>query len=418
MIAWWVAAAWAGTCTVFEGADAVYTPDGPRSDVTVVVADGRFAAVGAVAVERAGAEARWAGRTCGWVDARGRQLTPGLIEANGQIGLLELDLEPATHDDDGGGDPIRAALRVADGYDPDSVVVDIQRVAGVTGEVTHPSGGLVSGQAAYVQLWGDSQAETVVAPSVAVDVQLRASASRAQDWSDLSALLDDAATYRAQRAAYDRGATRELAGTRLDLEALIPVLDRRVPLVVGADRAPDIEALLRFQRQFGVRVVLRGGAEAWRWASALAAAQIPVIVDPTVVGPGSVDQIAGRADNAAILAAAGVPVVISTFGTHNARNLRQYAGNAWRAGLGHDAAVRAITQAPADAFGLADRGRIAVGAVADLVLWNGDPLELSTWATEVWVAGAATPLVSRQTLLRDRYRTLPGTPAPALPLPK
>jgi imidazolonepropionase-like amidohydrolase len=151
-------------------------------------------------------------------------------------------------------------------------------------------------------------------------------------------------------------------------------------------------------------------------ADQLAQAKVPVLVDPLAYGPSSFDELYARPDNAALLAKAGVALILTTESTHNARTLRQVAGNAVREGLPHADALRAVTETPARVFGLPDRGRLAVGAAADVVLWSGDPLELSSRAERVWVDGVEVDLRSRQTELRERYRTLPGTPAPALPV--
>jgi imidazolonepropionase-like amidohydrolase len=397
-------------CTVVANAAEVFLPDGPQAGVTLVLDGPTLAAVGAVAFERSGDTARWNGRSCTFVDATGGVVTAGLIEARSQLGITEIDLEGATRDLDGGGDPVRAALRIADAYDPLSAVIGVQRTAGVTGAVIHPEGGFVAGRIAFVSLYGERQADAVVEPVLAMEATGSSGPSLAADLLAMRELLEDARVFRANQAAFERNQTRAYAASRLDLAALLDVVDGRIPLVVGADRAADIEAWLRFRAEQRIRLVIVGAAEGWRLGAELAAAGVPVVVDPLVYGPGSVDQLAGRPDNAALLARAGATVVLSTFGTHNARNLRQYAGNAVRAGMDREAALTAITRAPAEVFGVRNRGRLAAGSVADVVLWTGDPLELSTVAARVWIEGEAVPLRNRQTALRDKYRTLPGTP--------
>ena len=192
-----------------------------------------------------------------------------------------------------------------------------------------------------------------------------------------------------------------------DLRALLPVARGALPLVVAVDRAADIEALLRLTARTPLRLIILGGAEAWQVAGPLAARRVPVIVDPLLAGPGGFDQLAARPDNAALLAAAGVPVMFGTSSSHHVRKLRQLAGNAVRAGLAPGVALDALTRVPAEAFGLADRGRLEVGARADLALWSGDPFELDTRLVGLWIGGAEQALTSRQTALRDRYRHLP-----------
>jgi imidazolonepropionase-like amidohydrolase len=131
-----------------------------------------------------------------------------------------------------------------------------------------------------------------------------------------------------------------------------------------------------------------------------------VVLDPLVYGPGSFEQIHARADNAALLHAAGVQVVISSFSSHNARNLRQAAGNAVRGGLPHDVALTAITRTPAAVFGLDRHGRLEPGALANVAVWSGDPLEPSTELLHLYLRGKAMPLTSRQTALFEKYRSL------------
>ena len=203
-----------------------------------------------------------------------------------------------------------------------------------------------------------------------------------------------------------------------ELRAARPLLEGKLPLAVRVDRAADIEALLRLRAALGLRLVLIGGAEAWLLADELAEAQVPVLVDPILNGPESFDKLYARADNAALLARAGVPLMLGSFWTHNVRTLRQVVGNAMRAGLDRAAAMDAVTRVPADTFGLPAHGRLAVGARANVVVWSGDPFELSTDVERVFIGGRAIPLVTRQTRLRDRYLADPrGSLLEAPPLP-
>ncbi len=180
-----------------------------------------------------------------------------------------------------------------------------------------------------------------------------------------------------------------------------------MPLLASVDRASDIEALLTLTAGTKVRLVLVGGAEAWLVKEALATRAVAVIVDPFVYGPGSFDQLRARADNAALLAAAGVKVLMSTFNTHQVRRLRQVAGNAVREGLPWQSALLAVTEWAADAFGMSGHGRIAAGAVGNVVLWSGDPFELSTGVVKMWIDGREIAIRSRQTELFERWRTMP-----------
>ena len=399
---WLVGAALAQDCVVIDGVNA-YLPEGPRP-ATVIVLGGTIAHVGPRPADlRLGdARADWKGRACALVPGGGKTLTAGLIATGTQLGIVEIGLESDTRDDDAGdADPIRASMRVSDGYNPRATAIPVTRLGGVTSAEIEPGGGRISGRAGFVSLAGTSNAASVIKPVVAMRVGLDGALPGALD--DLRQILDAARRYAAKRAAWGPADIAPDGVTALDLEALQPVLRGEVPLIAGADRAVDIEAWVRFGQDERVRVIVDGGAEAWLVAGPLAAAGVPVIVDPYVYGPGGFDQVYGRPDNAARLVAAGVLVVIGAHDTANARNLRQAAGNAVRGGLDHTAAITAITAAPAAVFGLPERGRIAPGAVADLVLWSGDPLEISSAAEHVWIGGVDQPLISRQTLLRDKY---------------
>src|SRR5690606_12391666 len=176
-------------------------------------------------------------------------------------------------------------------------------------------------------------------------------------------------------------------------------------VVFSVDRAADILQVLALAKRHGMRPVIAGGAEAWRVAEALAAAKVPVLLDALDNLPGNFDRLGATLENAARLHAAGVTIAFSQRGdaTHNARKVRQLAGVAVANGLPWDAALAALTRNPAEVFGQADRGRIAVGQLADLVLWSGDPLEVTSWAEQVWIAGKPQPMRSRQTELLERY---------------
>lgn len=374
--------------------------DGQPAHGAIRVDDGIITAVGAV--DATGATV---------IDAQGQPVTPGFIESVSRVGLDEVQLESATRDDDIGGGPIRAAFSVAAGLDPHTPVIPVQRVHGLTMAVSWPSGGAIAGQAAAVRFDG-----RVLQEPVAMFAQLGSDheRSRVGRLAELEQALTDAALWQRSKAAFERRALRRLSISGADAAALQPVLAGTLPLAVRVNRRADIRGLIALVDRFSLRVVIIDGAEAWMEAKALARRRIPVVVDPLLALPRSFDALHARADAAKILHAAGVPVVIAAFSTHNARTLRQVAGNAVRAGLPHAAALAAITQAPADAFGLGKRGRIAVGQAADLVVWTGDPFEASSQATHVIIDGRVQSLRHRQQALFERYRTL-GTPKQAAP---
>jgi len=384
------------------------SPTAVVDNATVVVKGDTIVAVGPGARVPAGATV---------IDGRGKVLTAGLIDASTSVGLVEVS--QVSEANDGAfvataDDKVHAAFRVTDGYNPASVAIPIARLGGVTSVVTAPRGSLVAGQSALMRLGGTTTAEaTVRAPLAMVSTlgsqSLGGSPSRGVVIERLRELLDDAREYRTAKARYQRNQTRHFAAERLDLEALQPVLAGTMPLVVRAHRASDVLAAIRLGTDLRIKIVIEGGTEAWMVADTLAAAKVPVLLNPLDDLPYDFDRIHVRADTAAVLSKAGVSIALSSLGgASDVRRLRQLAGNAVANGLPWDKALEAVTTAPARIFGVADLGELKKGAPADLVLWSADPFELSTKVEAVVIAGKPVPLVSRQTLLRDRYRRLPS----------
>ena len=374
----------------------------PLVDTTVVLAAGKIVSVGSSATMPPGAVV---------LDAHGKTVTAGFIDADTDVGAVEIDMESRSNDTDARG-LLLPGLRMVDAYNPRSALVPIARAGGVTSVIVAPRAGAIAGQSAFVDLAGDTQADAVVRASVAQyaradEDEAQAVGTRSALWMTLRQALDDARFYSTHKAQYDANGTRTLGLRRMDLEALLPVLRGEQPLVVTTHRASDIETALRFAEEFKLKLVLRGASEAWLMAEEIANAHVPVILDPLEDLPEGFDRLRSRSDNAALLSAAGVVVVLSTFSSHEARLLWQRAGNAVRLGMDHDAAIRAVTEAPADAFGLKGYGRLEAGAVANVVVWSGDPLQIGTRVEHVFVRGREQPLETRQTLLLNRYRTLP-----------
>jgi imidazolonepropionase-like amidohydrolase len=391
-----------GTIAI-TGATVYVRADRKIEGATVVIRDGKIAEVGAGLAAPAGATV---------IDGRGKVVAPGFVEGFSQLGLIEVDLEATAVDGRFGPAPVEvhAAYRAADAYNAHSVGIPVARTGGVTSAVIGPTGGLVAGQAAFVSL-ADGATAPVAAPismNAALGPGAIASGSRGHAAERLRELLDDADAYRKNRGAFERNQSRRLAANRLDLEALVPVLEGRLTLVVDAAAETDIRTVLAIAAERRLRVAISGGAEAWRLAKQLAAAKVPVILDPTANLPGDLGALDVRDDNAALLARAGVPVAISTLGNSaQARTLRQLAGVAVGYGLSWDKALDAITAVPAQIYGLQGRGTLERGAAADLVVWSDDPLEIASRAEVVIIGGTVQSLATHQTRLLERYRTLP-----------
>jgi imidazolonepropionase-like amidohydrolase len=345
------------------------------------------------------------------VDASGHVVTPGLIDAVTATGLVEVSAVGSTRDRAlDTDDPIRAAFRVTDGINPNSTVIPVTRLGGVTTVASIPGGGAISGQGAVIDLHGGTLREMLVRDRAAMYANFTPEAAEATGEARgglalrLREALEDAQFYAENPDAYRRGATRPLSASRLDLQALAAVLAGERPLVVRAARASDIDAALRIAEEFGVALRIQGGQEAWMRAERLAAADVPVIVQAMDNLPAEFDRLGARFDTPARLSAAGVPVVLSTFDTHNARTLRLEAGHAVRYGMEWSAALEAVTRAPARALGVGDtHGTLEPGKTANVVVWSGDPFELMTSVEHVFIDGTPMADDSRQKRLLRRY---------------
>jgi imidazolonepropionase-like amidohydrolase len=233
-----------------------------------------------------------------------------------------------------------------------------------------------------------------------------AGGSRATALLRLRELLQDAADFNANRTAWLSAQRRQYVRSRLDLEALRPVVTGRMPLAIYANRASDLLAAMRLAEEFKLKLVLLGAAEGWMVADEIARRKIPVVIKPLTNIP-SFDALGATLENAARLQKAGVTLVLSSFDTNRAGTLRQEVGNAISYGLDADAALRSVTITPARVWGIGDRaGSLEVGKDADVVIWSGDPFELTTAAEQVFIKGREMPMETRQSELLKKYRTI------------
>jgi imidazolonepropionase-like amidohydrolase len=380
----------------------------PIDDATVLIRDGRIAAVGTNVAIPAGARR---------IDAAGSWVTPGLVDAMTALGLNEISLVNNTVDLRARGrENIAASFRVWLGLNPSSVLLTPARNDGVTSVGVAPSGGLISGQAAIIDLVTSTSTLDMLrrAPVAMVaqvgDPQGAGVGTRGELIDRLREVLADARAFSRRRADFERRQTRDFAASRLDLEALVPVVEGRLPLIVQTDKASDIEGALGVAQEFGLRMMIAGGAEAWMLANRLAAARVAVLTNATNNIPSSFATLGSRQENAAQLRRAGVTVALIGGPTEafNVRNIRQEAGNAVAYGMPWAEALRAVTLVPATLLGAADRiGSLEVGKDANVVVWSGDPFEFTTVVEHVFIKGREATEPSRQDLLMERYRSLP-----------
>ncbi|MBL0968453.1 MAG: amidohydrolase family protein [Brevundimonas sp.] len=394
---------------------------------TVVIQNGRVVSVGTAAAP-SGARV---------IDARGKVVAPGFVAVDSGLGGSEISSVGGSDDLRNGANTISAAFDVSYGLDPWSFTLPVARLGGITRAIvvpTHPGGGggghthddsdfagvghaglqspsLFAGQAAIIHLAAGN--DILVKPRVAQVAPFGeagagvAGGARGAEFTQFRETLAEVRLFARNRAAYDRGDIRDLSLSRADLEALIPVANGTMPLIVTARRASDIQQVLRLAREENLKIILDGAEEGWLVADQIAAAGVPVLLNPISNLPGNLETRATRMQNAAALDAAGVVIAIkgNEGSVHRARETRYNAGNAVSHGLPYDAAIEAITVNPARIFGMAGQfGELRAGAAADVVVWSGDPLEPLSIAETIFVNGQEQAPTSRQFLLRDRYR--------------
>lgn len=394
-----------GTLVLGDGSE-------PISGGTVVMRNGRIVAAGAVRPPD-GAEV---------IDAKGKWVTPGIVAGFSRLGLAEVDLGAGGSDDtDSGNGPFNAAIDVTPAINPRASTIAVSRADGVTRAVVAPVAGknIFAGQGAVIDTGDD------------LDAVLRARAFQFVELGEGGAGISGGSRatafvlfHNALREARDlRGRTdgprrNDVLLTRFDAAALVPVVQGKQLLLVHVERAKDILNVLDLRHEFpGLKIALVGVTEGWLVADQIAASGVWVIASALNDLPASFEMLAATQSNIGRMRTAGVKVAIGMIDdndTRYVRNQRQYAGNLvalaklpGAAGLSWGEAFAMISSRPAEAIGLGKEiGSLAAGRRGDVVIWSGDPLELSSAPEAVWIDGVRQPLDNHQTKLRDRYRSL------------
>jgi hypothetical protein len=379
--------------TLFIDNATVHTLTAPPvlQNADILVRDGRIARLGADLEPPADAEV---------VEANGRPVTPGLFAGVTAHGLVEIGMVEHTVDGKLDGPGMRPEFDVTPAYNPRSTVIPVTRIEGLTWSLLSATQdeSIIGGQGRAVRFddgFDSFVGDPVLYVAIGGGASGKSRGSRAAQWMLLEQALAEAGA--------DLDWTPAPLLTPAGRQALAGFRERGLVLF-SANRASDILQVLAFAEKHGLDAAISGAAEGWLVADRLAEAGVPVLLDPLSNLPGNFDELAARLDNAARLHAAGVTLVFTGAGTHHARKLRQAAGNAVAHGLPWQAALEALTVNPARVFGLEDAaGTLQPGSPADLVIWSGDPLDVTSAADQVVVGGRLIPMVSRQTLLRDRY---------------
>jgi imidazolonepropionase-like amidohydrolase len=406
-----------GTVAI-RNATIVPVSSAPIANGTIVFANGVITAIGTTATVPAGATV---------IDGTGLFVYPGMIDSGSSVGLVETDAVPGSVDTSEIGD-FNANAQAAVAINPHSELVPVTRVNGVTHVVSTPEGGIVSGQSALIQLAGWTPPEMVVKTPVAMNIRfprLRSGGfggqaqdeeaekeqrkSYTKDVDRLRDILRDAQAY--GKAAAARHANRSVRRFDRDLllEALVPVVEGRVPVVMHANLARDIRAALTFADEFKLKVILSGAQDVAAVLPEVKRRNIPVLLGPILSLPQREDDPYDLLfTNAKTLHDAGVPFAIQTSDAHNTRNLPYHAASAAAFGLPKDVALKAVTLYPAQIWGVSDRlGSLEVGKNASLIVTNGDPLEIRTSVLRVFINGEDMPMDSRHTLLYEKFKKRP-----------
>lgn len=391
----------------------VTVTNGTIEQGTLVVEDGRITALGADVTAPVGAQV---------IDCEGLTIYPGLIDSGTQLGLVEVGSLNETRDYNEVGDLV-PQMQALTAINPNSVAIPVTRVNGVTTVLTEPSGGLMPGTAALIDLFGYTPAQMHVGDVRLVKLQFPTTTRRG--WWDrrsdeqiekaakeamekLDEIWDRAVLFARIDSAYAAGAEANRRPAYVpEMEALAGVLRGEQQLLLAVDKAADIQKALAWVEERGLSedVVLSGLAEGWRVADELAEAGIPCLVGPVIALPSrDSDRYDKAYANAALMHKAGVRMALRSGETENVRNLPYHAGFAVAYGLPREAALEAVTMAPARIFGIDDEvGSLEVGKRANLIVTDGDPFETRTTVRHVFIRGYQVPMESRHTRLYDEF---------------
>lgn len=356
------------------------------------------------------------------IEAQGKVITPGFIDSYTHLGLVMISSEPSESDLRDKMEGPLPYLKVMDAFNPSNPAIEVTRIAGVTTALVAPLGDTVFGINSLFKLDGNNALRMALVPNAAINANL------APVWSSYSRqtglgtpstrmgyaaflrnLLIQAQEYKKTRkiAVLNNNPLYQILIPKYDpiMEALLPILEKKLPLMINANRASDILNALYLKDKFNISLIIRGGTEGYKVTNEIAKRNVPVIVGPLTKPSGSLELQNSRLDNPAILARAGIKIAFQTGETHNIRNLPIQAGIAVAHGLPYNEALKAVTLNPAEIFGIKNKtGTLEPGKDADIVIWNGDPLEPATQVEHVFINGVKIPLKSRQTELFNYYK--------------
>jgi imidazolonepropionase-like amidohydrolase len=418
---------------VLKGGKLLTVSHGIIENGVLVMEGGKIAALGAATSVTIPGNARV-------IDVSGMTVYPGLIDSETSLGLTEISAEPSTNDQIETSDEIMPHMHVYDAFHAESELIPVTRINGVTNAIVAPdSRDTLPGQDSFIQLDGKSAAEMLLVRDIAMPLNFTGDQRRneswekrkfpstrmgmaaqlrqafldaqryAQDWNDYEKKKADAGNKPAGNKPVDdkdKKAAPTAPKRDLKLEALLPYLRGKKSIVLAAQGPSDLETAVQLAREFNLKFVLNHISHSQPVLDYVAALKVPVIVGPIYETPKAEERYDAVYSLPAQLYKRGVKIAFASFDAHNVRNLPYQAGYATAFGLPYDEALKAITLNAAEIWGVADKlGSLDVGKTANVVVANGDPLDLKTEVKQVFIEGREIPMTSRQTRLRDQYST-------------
>ena len=346
------------------------------------------------------------------IDAEGKIVTPGFIVSNTDIGIVEIGALSVTKDDQSSIYSI--GFSIHDAFNPNSTRIPWNRSNGITSAITLPrdTSSPIGGLGSFFTLNGSLQIDSL--PDMAMIGRIGGSSSSSR--SEMLALTDDILSFASSLDVRDMKSNADinqiindspladyLELQSRDVKALFRLIDDKLPLIIKANRATDILKLLEMKKKYNLNLIIMGAQEASLVAKQISSSNTPLIINPINNIPGSFDELASNINLSSRLEAEGIKLIFSSGGGQNSHLVRQGAGIAVANGMSYGGAIRALTSNVADSFNIARRGLIKPGNIADLVIWEADPLEPSSMPEKVFINGVDMDLTTRSTRLRDRY---------------
>lgn len=409
------------TAIALKGGRLLTVSHGVIENGVIVLQNGKITAVGSAGSVNIPANAQV-------IDATGETIYPGLIDSETQLGLTEISAEATTNDLVEMSDEIMPNMHTADAFHAESALIPVARLNGITNAIVAPDGGdTLPGQDSFIQLAGASAPEMLLIRDLALPLNFTGDERRNKGGFDkrkfpstrmglatqLRQAFIDAQDYKTKLTDYDHkkaDAVRDkkpepLAPKRdLKLEALIPYLEGKKTVVLAAESSSDLQTAVSLANEFKLKFVLNHISHSQPVLDYVASLKVPVIVGPIYEAPKEDERYDTVYSLPAQLYKRGVKIVFASYSAHNVRNLPDAAGFATAFGLPPDEALKAITLNAAEVWGVADQlGSLDAGKTANVVVANGDPLDVKTNVKQVYIQGRAIPMTSRQTQLRDEY---------------